>query len=78
MPVKMTTFLFYVHVKAYMKETHYKDFLLASHTSGDISAVAYICPDGVALGCFVNCNHVGGFLLALEDFNRIGLQTLHA
>ena len=32
------------------------------------------CPAGSALGGFGNCNHVGGVLFALEDFNRKGLH----
>ena len=29
---------------------------------------------GAGLGGFCNCNHVGGVLFALEDFNRKGYQ----
>ena len=58
-----------------MKRTLYKVFLKISRATGDISAAACTCPASVGLGGYGNCNHVGGFLFALEDFNRKGLQT---
>ena len=45
-----------------------------SSESGDVCAAACSCPAGIGLGGFGNCNHVGGILFALEDFNRCGLQ----
>ena len=37
-------------------------------------ALPCTCPAGAGLGCFGNCNHIGGVLFALEDFNRKGYQ----
>ena len=71
----MKLYFFEVRVKASMKRTLYKVFLKISRATGDISAAACTCPAGVGLGGYGNCNHVDGFLLALEDFNRKGLQT---
>ena len=43
-------------------------------SSGNVSNAACTCPAGSGLGGFGNCNHVGGILFALEDFNRKGLH----
>ena len=49
-----------------------------SSESGDVSAAACSCPAVIGLGGFGNCNHVGGILFALEDFNRRGLQEFQS
>ncbi|XP_065056985.1 uncharacterized protein LOC135685107 [Rhopilema esculentum] len=65
---------FDVRVKASMKKNLYKVMVKLSSVSGDVCAAACSCPAGIGLGGFGNCNHVGGILFALEDFNRRGLQ----
>ena len=65
---------FNVRVKASMKKVLYKVILKLSNLSGDVCSAACSCPAGIGLGGFGNCNHVGGVLFALEDFNRRGLQ----
>ena len=65
---------FDVRVKASMKKCLYKVILMLSINSGDVCSAACTCPAGIGLGGFGNCNHVGGVLFALEDFNRRGLQ----
>eukprot|EP00795_Rhopilema_esculentum_P003536 gene3536-2021_t len=40
----------------------------------DYLVIPCTCPAGIGLGGFGNCNHIGGVLFALEDFNRKGLQ----
>ena len=65
---------FDVRVKASMRKKLYKVILQLSNKSGDVCAAACTCPAGIGIGGFGNCNHVGGVLFALEDFNRRGLQ----
>ena len=65
---------FDVRVKASMKRTLYKTIVQVSNSSGDVCSAACTCPAGIGLGGFGNCNHIGGVLFALEDFNRKGLQ----
>ena len=68
-------FVFFdVRVKASMKKCLYKVILKLSSKSGDVCSAACTCPAGIGLGGYGNCNHVGGVLFALEDFNRHGLQ----
>ena len=64
---------FDVPMKASMKNTLYK-VLVVLDSSGNVSTAACTCPAGSALGGFGNCNHVGGVLFALEDFNRKDLH----
>ena len=63
-----------VRVKASMRKKLYKVILKLSNESGDVCSAACTCPAGIGIGGFGNCNHVGGVLSALEDFNRRGLQ----
>ena len=63
-----------VRVKASMKRILYKVIIKLSNKSGDVCSAACSCPAGIGIGGFSNCNHVGGVLFALEDFNRRGLQ----
>jgi len=56
-------------MKASVKNTLYK-VLVMLDSSGNVSNAACTCPAGSGLGGFGNCNHVGGVLFALEDFNR--------
>eukprot|EP00795_Rhopilema_esculentum_P015897 gene15897-7229_t len=65
---------FNVRVKASMKKVLYKVILKHSNISGDVCSAACSCPAGIGLGGFANCDHVGGVLFALEDFNWRGLQ----
>ena len=65
---------FDVRVKASMKAKLYKVIVKLSNKSGDVCSAACSCPAGIGLHGFGNCNHVGGVLFALEDFNRHGLQ----
>ena len=65
---------FDVRVKASMKTKLYKVMVKLSNKSGDVCSAACSCPAGIGLHGFGNCNHVGGVLFALEDFNRHGLQ----
>ena len=65
---------FDVRVKASMKTKLYKVIVKLSNKSGDVCSAACSCPAGIGLHGFGNCNHVGGVLFALEDFNRHGLQ----
>ena len=65
---------FDVRVKASMKRVVYKVILKLCNISGDVCSAACTCPTGNGLGGFVSCNHVGGVLFALEDFNRKGFQ----
>ena len=62
---------FGVRMKASMKSTLYKA-LVALNSSGNASCTACTCPAGAGLSGLGNCNHVGGVLFALEDFNRKG------
>ena len=64
---------FDIRMKASMKNTLYK-VLVVLDSSGNVSNAACSCPAGSGLGGFGNCNHVGGVLFALEDFNRKGLH----
>ena len=59
---------FDVCTKASMKNTLYK-VLAVLDSSGNVSNAACTCPAVSGLGGFGNCNHVGGVLFALEDFN---------
>lgn len=65
---------FDVRVKASMKRVVYKVILKLCNISGDVCSAACTCPAGIGLGGFGSCNHVGGVLFALEDFNRKGFQ----
>ena len=60
---------FDVRMKASMKNTLYK-VLIVLDSSGNVSNAACTCSAGSGLGGFGNCNHVGGVLFALEDFNE--------
>ncbi len=62
-------------MKASMKNTLYKVIVVLSNDSGDVSTAACTCPAGAGVSGFGNCNHVGGVLFALEDFNRKGYQN---
>ena len=64
---------FDVRTKGSMKNTLYK-VLVVLDSFGNVSNAACNCPAGSCLGGFGNCNHVGGVLFALEDFNRMGLH----
>ena len=57
-----------------MKRTLYKTIVQVSNSSGDVCSAACTCLSGIGLGGFGNCNHIGGVLFALKDFNRKGLQ----
>ena len=61
-----------VHMKASMKNTLYK-VLVVLVSFGNVCNAACTCPAGSGLGVFENCNHIGGVLFALEDFNQKGL-----
>ena len=63
---------FGVRMKAYMKNTLYKVLVLLD-SPGNVSSAACTCPTGSGLGGSEKCNHFGGALFALEDFNRKGL-----
>eukprot|EP00795_Rhopilema_esculentum_P003488 gene3488-1870_t len=65
---------FDIRMKASMKNTLYKVLVVLDNSTGDVSCAACTCPAGVGLGGFGKCNHVGGVLFALEDFNRKGYQ----
>ena len=65
---------FDVRMKASMRSSLYKVLVILSNSSGDVCGAACTCPAGAGLGGFGNCNHVGGVLFALEDFNRKGYQ----
>eukprot|EP00795_Rhopilema_esculentum_P005752 gene5752-11022_t len=72
---KDNNFTFFdVRMKAAMKNTLYKVLVVLSNSTGDVCSAACTCPAGIGLGGFGNCNHVGGVLFALEDFNREGYQ----
>ena len=64
---------FDVRMKASIKNILYK-ILVVLDSSGNVSNAACTCPGGSGLGGFGNCNHVGGVLFALEEFNRKGLH----
>jgi len=64
---------FDVRMKASMKNTLYK-VLIALDSSGNVSNAECTSPAGSGLGDFGNCNHVGGVLFVLEDFNQKGLH----
>ena len=55
-----------------INEKHFNKVLVILDSSGNNSSAACICPPGSGLGGFGNCNHVGGVLFALEDFNKKG------
>ena len=63
-----------VRMKASMKSTLYKIIIKLCSSSGDVYLAAYTCPAGTGVGGNGNCNHVGGVLFALEDFNRNAFQ----
>ena len=63
-----------VRKKASMKSTLYKIVIKLCSSSGDVYLAACTCPAGTGVEGNGNCNHVGGVLFALEDFNRSGFQ----
>ena len=68
---KDNNFTFFdVHMKAARKNTWYKVLVVLSNSTGDVCSAACTFPAGIGLGGFGNCNHDGGVLFALEDFNR--------
>eukprot|EP00794_Sanderia_malayensis_P016367 gene16367-biopygen12059 len=76
---KSNAFTFFnVRIKASMKKVVYKVLVQLFNESGDVCFAACSCPAGIGLGGFGNCNHVGGVLFALEDFNRRGLQEFES
>ena len=66
---------FDVRIKASMKNVLYKAIVILSNDSGDVCCAACTCPAGAGISGLGNCNHVGGVLFALEDFNRKGYQS---
>ena len=72
---KDSNFTFFdVRMKASMKSTLYI-VLLVLDRSGIVSCAACTCPAGAGISGLGNCNHVGGVLFALEDFNRKGYKN---
>ena len=65
---------FDVRMKASMRSKIYKVIVKLSKSCGNICSAACTCPAGTGVGGFGNCNHVGGVLFGLEDFNRKGLK----
>ena len=65
-----------VRMKASMRAKIYKVIIKLSSSDGSVCSAACTCPAGVGIGGFGNCNHVGGVLFGLEDFNRRGLKSL--
>ena len=65
---------FAVHVKASMRKCLHKVIVKLCSGSADVNSAACTCPAGIGINGLSNCNHVGGVLFALEDFNRRGLQ----
>ncbi len=63
-----------VRMKVSMKSTMYKVLVVLDNNSGDVCCAACTCPAGSGVFGLGNCNHVGGVLFALEDFNRKGYQ----
>ena len=59
-------------MKASKKSTLYKIVIKLCSTSGDVYLATCTCPAGTSVGGCGNCNHVGGVLYALEDFNPNG------
>eukprot|EP00795_Rhopilema_esculentum_P005739 gene5739-10996_t len=72
--VKTTKLPEFLIIKASMNKCLYKVISQLSVKSGDVCSAACTCPAGIGLRGFGNCNHVGGVLFALEDFNRRGLR----
>ena len=68
---------FNVCVKACMKKVLYKVILKLLNLSGDVCFAACSCPAGIGLRGFGNCNHVGGVLFALKDFNQQVFKDLN-
>ena len=58
-----------------MKNVLYKTIVILSNDFGDVCCAACTCPAGAGISGFCNCNHVGGVLFSLEDFNRKGYQS---
>ena len=65
---------FAARVKASMKKCLHKVLVKLCSRSSDVCSAACTCPAGIGINGLGNCNHVGGILFALEDFNRRGLQ----
>ena len=61
---------FNVGVEASLKKVLYKVIIKLSNLSVDVCSAACSCAGGIGLHGFGNCNHVGGVLFALEDFNQ--------
>ena len=73
---KSGTFCFVdVRMKASMRSKLYKVIVKLS-SDGTVCSAACTCPAGIGIGGFGNCNHVGGVLFGLEDFNRKGLKEV--
>ena len=68
-------YFFDARVKASMRSKFYK-VIIKLPEDGNVCSAACTCPAGVSIGGFGNCNHVGGILFGLEDFNRKGLKEL--
>ena len=62
-------------IKASMKSKLYKVILKLS-ADGNVCSAACTCPAGIGIFGFGNCNHVGGVLFGLEDYNRRGIREL--
>ena len=56
-------------MKDSMKNTLYK-VLVVLHSFGNVSNAVCSCPAGPGLGGFGSYNHLGGVVLALENFDR--------
>ena len=59
-------------MKASMRSKIYKVIVKLDVSSGNVCSAACTCPAGIGVGGFGNCNHVGGILFGLDDFNRKG------
>lgn len=59
-----------------MRNKLYKVIVKLCSTTGDVAAAACTCPAGTGLGGFGHCNHVGGVLFGLENYNREGLREM--
>ena len=64
-----------MRIKASMKSVLYKANVILSNDAGDLCCAACTCPAGAGISGFGNCNHGGGIIFALEDFNRKGYQS---
>ena len=65
-----------VQMNASMRSKSYRVIVKLSRSSGNVCSAACTCPAGTGIGGFGNCNHVGGVLFGLEDFNRKGRKDL--